>query len=391
MNLAHRIAPALPLAGLLLASAAQAETKASAVATLEGGYGSNPLLNSLAGSQTSGSLLGRIQPTVIIEGPTTQLNLNGRVEHIVFTDGYKDMTNWSIGSSLGVDVNARSKFSLTAGYASQVQSAVSSSLPIPGEDPAVDPATGELGGQRIKSLNGTATFTSQLSARDEISVSTFASDVTYGSAAYTGYDHKSYGGSVGLSHAMNARTSIGGSVSYAQSSYDSAAFGEFRQITPSVNASIKLSPHLLLTAGAGLSFSRTSVGGTTTNQTYFSGQASLCNKGARSDMCLNLSRSLGSTAGSGNSTITLISATYSYQLTPRSSFTLSGSYSESKSIKAVGGVDYGYGVLAANYQRQLGKRLSFSVQARYTEPFKSITGRRKGFYGGAGINYRLGR
>ena len=46
---------------------------------------------------------------------------------------------------------------------------------------------------------------------------------------------------------------------------------------------------------------------------------------------------------------------------------------------------------SASYQQELGRRLSFSVTARYTEPFKSVSGRKKGFYGGAGINYRLGR
>ncbi|MBO9574365.1 MAG: hypothetical protein J7494_01380 [Sphingobium sp.] len=391
MTIAWRMLPAVPLAGLLIAGAAQAETTAGATIGVEGGYGSNPLLDSSVGE--SGSLIGRIEPTLKVVGPTTQLAAFGRVEHIIFSKLYPDMTNWSLGSTVALTLSPRSKFSLSGGYSSQVQTTLSGLLPLPGEeDPVLDPSGAELGGQRIKNLNGSARFTSQVSARDEITVDAFVSDVDYDSSIFTGYSYTSYGGSLGLSHAMNARTSLGASVSYSKSNYDSAAFGDFQQITPSLNASFQLSPRLTLSTSAGISFSQIKLPTGTSNETHFSGQAELCYKGLRSNFCANASRSLGSTARSGSSTITIVGANYSYKLTPRSSLTLNAQYAETQSIDIGGAnVDYGYGVASASYQQELGRRLSFSVTARYTEPFKSVSGRRKGFYGGAGINYRLGR
>lgn len=402
MTFASRMLPALPLAGLLMAGMAQAETTAGARVGVEGGYGSNPFLDSTTGA--SGSLTGRIEPTVTVVGPTSQIVTYGRLEHIVFTDHFKDMTNWSLGSTVSLTLSPRSNLRFTGGYSSQVQSAVSTVLPVPGEgeQPGVDPSSGELGGRRIRNLNGSAGLTSQITARDELTVDAFVTDVNYEGALLNGYSYTSYGGSLGVSHALNARTSLGGSVSYSKSKYDTASFGDFQSITPSLNASIKLSPRLTLKASAGASFSRIKVPtvvvglltipGSTSNQAHFSGQAELCYAGLRSNLCLSASRSLGSTARAGNSTITNIGATYSYKLTPRSSINLGAQYAATTSIDIGGGnVDYGYGVGSASYQQELGRRLSFSVTARYTEPFKSVSGRRKGFYGGAGINYRLGR
>ena len=392
MTIVMRMLPALPLASLLLAGAAHAETRASARVGVEGGYGSNPFLDANSGS--SGSLVSRIEPVVTVLGPTTQLDVNGRLEHILFTNGYDDMTNWSLGSSLGVTLSPRSQFSVSGGYSSQVQSAISSVLPIPGEEglPPIDPSGAELGGSRIENLNGNASFSSQLSGRTSVNASVFVSDINYDSVVFQGYSYTSYGSSIGVSHSVSSRTSVGVSVSYSKSNYDLASYGDFQQISPSANVSIKLSPQLTLKASAGISFSQSKLLTGTTNQRHFSGSADLCYTGLRDNWCVTASRSLGSTARAGSSTITAFGVNYGYKLTPRSGINVSGQYSESKSVDPFfGNVSYGYGIASASYNQELGRRLSFSVSARYTEPFKSISGSRRGFYGGAGINYRLGR
>jgi hypothetical protein len=389
MTIVMRMLPSLSLASLLLAGAAHAETRASATVGVEGGYGSNPALSN--GSGNAGSITGRIAPVVTILGPTTQLDLNGRLEQIVFTKGYDDMTNWTLGGELGVTLSPRSKLSISAGYSSYVQSAFSdiSTPPGAGELPQVDP---DLGGQRIENLDANASFSSQVSARDSLTVSAFVGDVNYDGVAFAGNSYTSYGTSIGLSHAMNSRTSLGGSVAYTKSNYDVAANGSFQQISPSVNASLKLSPRLTLNVSTGVSFSQSKMPTGSSKRTHFSGSADMCYAGLRSNVCASASRSVGSTARTGNSTITTATLTYGYKLTARSSLNLNGRYSDSKSVDATfGNSSYSYGVASANYQRQLGQRLSFSVSARYTEPFKSVNGGRRGFYGGAGVNYRLGR
>lgn len=386
------LVPAVPLASLILAGAAHAETSASAKVGVEGGYGSNPYLD--ASSSATGSITTRVVPTVLINGPTSTLSLSGSVEHVIFSQLYPDMTNWSLASGLSYKLSPRETLTANASYSSQVQNAQSSALipQLPGEIPPIDPSAGELGGRRVLNFNAQAGLTSNISTRDSLSVSAFVGKVDYDTVTVDDYSYSSYGGSLGIDHALNARTTLGVSLSYSKSDYASALFGSTQQISPSANASLKLSPRLTFNASAGVSISRIDQGGGSINQTHFSGEANLCYTGLRSTLCASASRSVGSTARAGNSTITSLSGNYSYKLTPRSSFTLSGQYSESQGLTGVtGNVNYGYALFSAGYQRELGRRLSLSVSARYTQPFKSIGGRKKGFYGGVGVNYRLGR
>ena len=393
MTSAVRIFSAMPLAGLLLATAAHGETTASAVLTAEGGYGSNPFLGGSSDRQ-AGSLLGRIEPVVTVSGPTSQLSLTGRLEHVVFAEKYSDMTNWSVAGSGSLSLSPVSSLGVGANFASRVRSALSSLAPIGenGEIPPLDPSETELAGQRVQNMGGNASYSTSLSARDTFSISTYVTKVDYDENARSGYSYTSYGASASLSRALNARITLGGSVSYAQSNYESADYGRFRQVSPSINGNIKLSPRLTLSASAGASFSRIAQTVGTRNQAYFSGQATLCYSGIRSNLCTFISRSLGSSARAATSVVTSAGANYSYKLTARSGLNLGAQYSESSSASRgpATGIGYGYAVFSGGYSRDLGRRLSLSVNARYTEPLRSVA-RRQGFYGGVAVKYRLGR
>jgi hypothetical protein len=387
----RRIIPALPLAGLVLASAAHAETRTSAIISAEAGYGSNPRLSS-AGGQQAGSLIGRFEPTISLSGPTSQVSLTGRVEHIMFTKNHPDLTNWSLSSGASVSLTPLSSLSAGASYNSRVNNSVSG-VPIfdPDEEfPVIDPSEIELSGRRVKTLSGNANYSNTLSPRNTLTVGIYASDVDYDSVGVTGYDYRSYGGSIGLMHQLDARTGIGASVGYSTSDYDSADYGKFRQISPSLNVSTKLSPRLDLSASAGASFSHIEQLAGVINQTHFSGRANLCYTGSRSKLCGLVSRALGSSARAATSTVTSAGINYSYKLTPNSSLSANGQYSDSKSVSGGPGRGYRYAVISSSYQRDIGRQLSFSANARYTKPI-SATGRKKGFYGGVAVNYRLGR
>ncbi len=392
MILAMRLFPAIPVAALLLASTAHADTRASAVVSAQGGYGSNPYFDSQ--DNDTGTIVLTAAPTVSLIGPTSTVNLNGRVEQVFFTSRYPDMTNWSLGADAAIKLSPRSNFKLAGSYSSAVNSGitqVSAVPPLDPNNPLPDPTTTEEGGRRTKTLAGNASFDSQFSLRDTVTLSGGALKVDY--EAPNSSNYKSYFGTIGLMHVFNDTVSGGVSATYSKTDYDQAAAGSLKSFSPAFNLALKLSARTTLDLSAGATFSKDS-GGTlpSSTQTNFSGSASLCHKGDRTNFCLSAARSVGATSLAGNSIITQVSANYNYALSPRSSIALAGYYSESNSLNSVAGFNTRYLGSSATYSHQLKERLSLTVTARYTDPIRSTIGnRRKSFYGGVGLSYRFGR
>jgi outer membrane receptor protein involved in Fe transport len=395
MTLAARLFPTIPLAALLLAGAAHADTRASAVVSADAGYGANPFFDATTQGHNSGTITIAAAPKVEFVGPTSNLNLSGRVEHSFFTTYYPDVTNWSLGADAGLALGPRTNFKLGASYASTVNTGLETQIqPLPPQNPAnplPDPTATENGGLRTKTLTGTAGVDSQISLRDTLSVSAAVLKVDYqgvGSSSYT-----TYSGTVGVSHVFNDRMSGGLSATYAKTDYEQATFGSFKAFSPALNMTFKLAPRTTLSLSGGATFNNeTSATGVTTNSTHFSGSASLCHAGERSNLCASASRSVGATSLAGSSTVTQVGANYSYKLTSRSSISLGGNYSQTKSASAVNPYDFSYIGSSATYTHQLKERLSLTVNARYTDPIKSTIGnRRQSFYGGVGLSYRFGR
>lgn len=395
MMLAARLLPTIPLAALLLAGAAHADTRASAVVSADAGYGANPFFDATTQGHNSGTITLSAAPRIEFVGPTSNLNLSGRVEHSFFTTYYPDVTSWSLGADAGLALGPRTNFRLGASYASNVNTGLETQIqPLPPQNPAnplPDPTATENGGLRTKTLTGTAGVDSRISLRDTLNVSAAVLKVDYqgvGSSSYT-----TYSGTVGVSHVFNDRMSGGLSATYAKTDYDQARFGSFKAFSPALNMTFKLAPRTTLNVSGGATFNNeTNAAGVTTNSTHFSGSASLCHAGERSNLCASASRSVGATSLAGSSTVTQLGASYSYKLTTRSSISLAGNYSNSKSISTVNGYEYSYIGGSATYTHQLKERLSLNVNARYTDPIKSTIGnRRQSFYGGVGISYRFGR
>lgn len=394
MTIASRLLPTAPVAALLLmASAAQADTRASAIAGVDAGYGSNPYFGGQ--DQSSGSVTFSLAPKVNVSGPTSNVMFSGKVDRTFFTKYFDDTTNWSVGAAADLKLSPLSSLSLSAGYSSTVNNGLNTSVtqPLPpGElpDPLPDPLITDAGGLRTKTLTGEAGFSTTLSPRDTLSFGGNVRDVDF--PATYGSSYREYGGNVSFMHSFSERFSGGVHVSYSKSDYDQALFGTSEQISPGANITLNLAPRTVLQVSAGASFSKQTgplaTGGT---RAYFSGSFSLCHSGDRSNACVTASRSVGATAQAGSSTITSIGASYDYKLTPRSSFQLGAQYSDTQGIGSATAVDTGYAVASAGYQRQINDRLSFTVNARYTDPFKSVISRGKSFYGGVGLTYRLGQ
>jgi hypothetical protein len=396
MTLAARFFPTFPLAALLLAGAAYADTRASAVVSADAGYGANPFFDATTQGHNSGTITVAAAPRVEFVGPTSNLNLNGRVEHSLFTTHYPDVTNWSLGADAGVALGPRAHLRLAGSYASSVNTGLATQIqPIPPLDPTnplPDPTATENGGLRTKTLSGSASVDSQISLRDTVNVSASVAKVDYQGAGSS--SSTTYSASAGLSHVFNDRMSGGFSGTYSKSDYNQPTGGSFKTFSPALNMTLKLAPRTTLSVSGGATFDNdTNAAGVTTNTTHFSGSASLCHAGPRSNLCASASRSVGATSFAGSSTITQVAVNYSYKLTTRSSFSLGGNYSQTKSTGAVALNDFSYIGSSATYTHQLRERLSLNVNARYTDPIKSTGGsnRRQSFYGGVGLSYRFGR
>lgn len=393
MTIVTRFLPAVPVIALLLASAAQADTRAGALVSAEGGYGSNPFFGTgSGGAAASGSVSAT--PTITFQGPTSSVGLSGSVQHTFFASDYNDLTNWSVGGNGALKLSPRSNISLGAKFTSTVQSGVNGIVPTglpPAEDtiPLPDPSAAELVGQRSKTLSGTANFSTALSARTSLNLGANVSRVEYPTVFSS--DSTTYGGSLAVSRVINSKLNLGLGLSVSKVQYDQSLYGSSRSFYPNVQASLRLSPRLALNVSAGASITEITGVNAVPSRAYFSGNASLCDKGPRASLCLVGSRSVGTTAQQGNSTITALGADYSYALTPRSSISLGAQYSSSKSITSVASFESAYVNGSIGYQHTLTERLSLTANVRYTNPFKSVGNLDKNFYAGAGLSYRFGR
>ncbi len=145
MTIAARFLPAIPLAALLLAGAAQAESRASAVVSAQAGYGSDPFYGSSGNQDSSGSVVVSAAPTMTFLGPTSNVSLTGNIEHTFFSRQYSDLTNWTLGGNAGVQLGPNSSFALAAVYASTINSGLATSINTSLPTPDVhDPPAGSL-------------------------------------------------------------------------------------------------------------------------------------------------------------------------------------------------------------------------------------------------------
>ncbi len=276
MSFAWKVLPAVPIAALLLAGVARAESRVSAVVGAEGGYGSNPFLGT-GDSEQTGSVILTASPTLSLTGPTSNLDLTGRLEQAFFTTRYKDVTNWSLSANAGVKLSPLSDLSFLAAYQSSVSSGLNSSIVIPNPDgtlPPPDPSTTEIAGQRSETFSGRAGFNSRISLRDTLSLSANVYKTDYPASLES--SNTTYGSAISVSHIFSDAVSAGLGLSYSRSDYEQSLFGSSSSYSPSANASLRLLPRMRLDISLGASFNKIASGPT---KAFFSGSANLCNRG----------------------------------------------------------------------------------------------------------------
>lgn len=395
MRLGQALIHTLPAAALLAAAgAAHGETTASAVASFDTRYGSNPYLGG-GSNLTTGAISAAIAPTVTVSGPTSKVSFGGTVDHVVFTNHFKDLTSWSLGSNATVDVSSNAKIGASLDYSSRVRSGHSAQIVQDigtGTDVELpDGNEAETAGIRSNILSGSIGYDTSLSRRDTLSIQFHGSQLRYDTNGASLSNHDLWGMSTQISHVVNQRLSVGARLDFTKVNYKIAGAGSSQHISPHGYLSYLISPKTKLNLSAGATFLDSNRPGAGSSKPYLAAQASICHDGARSQFCAFGSRSVSASAYQSSTALSALGSSYSYKLSPRKSISLSSQYSNSELVNAAVARKYSYLQASANYQQQLNQRLSFSVNVRYTDPIKSIGARQKSFFGGVGIRYRLGR
>jgi hypothetical protein len=385
----------LPLALVLPAGSAGAETLAGAVASLNGGYDSNPLLGSGgAGSGSSAALAtATFAPVLRLLAPTNSVEFRGSVDHTTYSHRYSDITNWQLNSAFDQILSGGSKFGVKALASSRKTLGGATVQPTdPGETP--DPGAVEDLGRRVRNYSGAASFSTTFSPRDSLSLGANVSAARYDqNGVQVASDSDSFGANFAFSHAVSETLSLRAGGAYSHQSYSSSLFGSSSVIQPFAGVELRMSGGISLSADAGVSFSSSDTATGTSHRQSFYGSANICRDGPRSSLCANGSRTVSANAYRGTSTTTSLRLRYSYALTPLSSIAATGSYSETASVAglSIGSDKYSSYTFAGDYRRQITRRLSGVASARYLDRTNSLGRHGSGIMGSLGLSYQLGR
>jgi len=382
---------------LLASGSAFADARVGATVGVRGGYSTNPY-SATVNDTGAATVTGSFSPRIVLASPTGSTQIDGDITHSEFSQRYSGATNYSVGISSTQQFTPTVSLQGGAGYSSQFRNALFANLnpnipPVGPDDPIiVDPTAGATLGRRIESLNGNLGLTYMLSPRDTLSLYAQGSQVDFGELTSGVNSYDTIAGGFSYMRTLNARTSLGLGVNLSRSNYHNETIGDGRQLSPSVIFDTRLSPRLALHLSVGATFSDTDIDltGGSVKRTSFSGSASLCNQGDRSNLCVEASRSVAPTALSGISTVTSLGANYRYTLSARDSFTLRAGYSSSQRIYGIFTDKYDYGTAAASYSRKFNERLSGTVSISYSDAYSSIISREPNFWGTVGVSYRLG-
>lgn len=369
--------------------------------SVNGGYASNPYLNSGSNSGTA-TFTASAQPYVTFRAPTSTTTIRGDVSQNIYSQTYADTTDYSVSGTSAIAISPITSVNANAGYSSQVQNTLLPVLnPIGGQpsDPnlpnILDPSAPASLARRVRTLNGGVSLQTALSPRDNLTFGVNGAQVRYPDQSVLTNSYDSLGGQLSYMRRISGATSIGLNFGASHHNYLGRTLGDGSSYSPSLVVQTKLAPRLELNLSGGLTFSDIDVIGGTIHQTSLSGSASLCRTGDRSHFCLQASRSVVPTSYAGVSRSTSAGVNYGYALTEHSSFSLHGNFVHSTSLQEASlqqGSDLhtNYLIGGAGYNRQIGRRLTATVAVNYSDSFNSSYSRGANVGATFGLRYRLG-
>ena len=387
-----RIVAAMLAATPFLFTAARAGTVTSGFdAAGSVGYSTNPyLLKDTKGGVLRGEV--SLSPSVEEKTARSSLRVSSNIVFTKFSGQYRDAVNLS--TLVGYTNTLTRQLSLRAGMS--ITSALGGTTI---RDRIFDPAAPTdvvpnnpditlVGFQsRTTRVQGSAALSFAIDNKNSLTLGYNGGvDRSPGSSGRSEYSNISQ--SASYSRVLNPRLSGGASVSVARINYFGGPLGDAVIISPSVNASVRLESKWTLSGGIGFSSSRVNVVGGTLTSTDLSGSLSACRVDARTDFCLNGSRSTGGSSFNGIRTTSSLGVSYSYKINGRDTISASGGYSRSSTpqFSSLRSTTYLSGT--TTYARRFSSQISGQLTGGFTR--STFEGTRSNAFVSIGINYKFG-
>ncbi|MDC8753614.1 hypothetical protein OIK40_03045 [Erythrobacter sp. sf7] len=369
----------------------------SLVATASAGFDSNPFLGGFDDTSAA-SIRFQLAPSLSRSSERNTFRLSGRVEHIEYLGRYESLQNF--GADLAASHRATERLEIDGGLLlSSNVLATNLANPFFVDDLAPDvplPPTGNditvLGqGQRRTQFGADAGLTYTMSERDQLRWSlTGRADRFEGDGLI---ESNFLAQQLQYSRQLDEGLSIGAIVDASLIDFIGASGGSARTITPQLQVRADLSPRLEVTGSVGAAITRLEFGDLEDTTTAVAGNLSLCNRGERSNLCVNGSRQVLPAAIGGALLQTTAGFSYSLQVSERDTLQFSGNYATASQpvTNVVGPNDFESINGFVRYERQLDERLRLFVSGGYLNTTGNLPGGATNVQGLVGITFNLGR
>lgn len=371
------------------------EIRASVDVTTSTGWSSNPFAE-VGKNLGSAEVQIDVRPVVSMVAEHSIISLSGLLDYQHFFRNYSDSKDYgggldysgTLGSRLTAHANAHYDSSIIGGF-DAINPVINPALPQPpvtsGQDIAL---IGTRDRRSTLSFSGDVGYA--LSARSSVTANAYYSRVRY-AGVESGSNYNSYGGGAGYSRRISERLQLGLQASTARYVYR-GLLGKSQVYSLQATFNDRLSEKWTLLGAAGVSFSDQSFGGRRTNLT---GNAQLCRQTSRATLCFTASDAVLPTGATGTVNSKAAGASYSYRLSERSTFTVSGQYSHNDEpvfnrLAQEQRIASSYVTAAASYDRQLRQRIHLIAATHFRKVIGNLGNYPADFGGSLGISIRFG-
>ena len=385
---------------------AHAETYGTVDVSAQGTAASNPFLRT--GDDTDAVGAGvQIDPSLVFDDVTAKATLSGSLRVDQFSNSYGTEAAGRLRLGVIQTLDERTSISSSASFQtsrSAVRDLFGSGPLEPGDlvaEPGVFPPDFEIPDvsgaglrSRTTSFSGASSLTRALGPRDSLSLGVNAGLTR--SEADVGGDYERWGLFGTYGRQVSVRTQLYLSADAGFADYRDTTQGDGRYLTPVVGVQHQFSDTLAAHAEIGASFANVEgPGGVDVQRTTLAGEASICQRYARSSLCAAVSRRAQPTAFGGITSNTAASVSYGVQINENDRLSLQSSYGRSdRSVSGLGGNFDKQDVLSASadYRHRFAERLFAFVNPRFEKIFAGGTRPgRDNVEVMVGITYRIGR
>jgi hypothetical protein len=357
-------------------------------------HSTNPFLADQANASATRAAI-TVSPYLELNTARSQLRVSGSITHSEYSRIYDSSTNFEAGLNYRTALTSRLNLTGAAGFSSSsagnfIPEAVSvaglpSILPNPtdialvGSQNLRNQFRGALGVSYTPDTRNSWTL-------DYSGIVVRFPDTPVIAGARRG-EFNSISQDVGYSRTINAKLSVGAGLGLNRIDYRGTSIGDSVVISPTVNASLRLSSRWRVSGGIGMTFLRQTAFFGRDTSTSLAGNLSACRIDTRDSFCLTGSRSVEPSSLGAARKETAIGATYTYRLNTRDDLSFSGNYvqSDETSFGPISKVNFYGGQMT--FKRQFNNKFAISADAGFSRSEFAST--RASARIGLGIVYHL--